>query len=181
MNALRNRAAGQADLSLGPARPSPTPLSLAQGLLAAGEANAGSAAALVLRAAEPWSPATHDLLPAAARAWAVAVLRLGKLLSRKLVGNEGSFFDAWHDHVMPRAIDRESGVPVRLAAHFDAQMQPRVDALPARPAPEKPALVQSAARAAYAEATDELEAAFFRRATLNLGPIPRMAPAARAA
>jgi hypothetical protein len=63
----------------------------------------------VLRAAEPWSPETHELLPAAARAWAAAVLRLGTLLSRRFDGEAGSFMDAWRDYVMPQAVGRDSG------------------------------------------------------------------------
>ena len=76
---------------------------------AAGEAGDGSAAALVLRAAEPWSPEAHELYPGAARAWAVAVVRLGTLLSRRFGGEEVSFLDAWRDYVMPHAVGRGSG------------------------------------------------------------------------
>ena len=99
---------GGADLHAAARAGAPTPLSLARGLRAAGEAGDGTAAALVLRAAEPWSPATHHLLPAAARAWAVSVLRLGTLLSRRFGGEEVSFSDAWKDWVMPHAIARGS-------------------------------------------------------------------------
>ena len=100
---------GGADLRAAARDGAPTPLSLARGLRAAGEAGGGSAAALVLRAAEPWSPETHELLPAAARAWAVAVVRLGTLLSRRFGGEEQSFVDAWRDYVMPHAVGRDSG------------------------------------------------------------------------
>ena len=52
----------------------PTPLSLAQAQRASSTAADGSPADLVLRAAQPWAPATHDLFPTASRARAVAVL-----------------------------------------------------------------------------------------------------------
>ena len=48
----------------------PTPLQRAAG----GE---GEAAALIRRAAAPWSPASHSLFPAAAREYAVTVMRIG--------------------------------------------------------------------------------------------------------
>ena len=60
---------------------SATPLSLAQALHTVGKASAGSPADLVLRAAKPWSPETHHLFPHRARRWAMAILRLGVLLS----------------------------------------------------------------------------------------------------
>ena len=78
----------------------PTPLSLAQALRAAGEAaEEGSAAWLVLQAAEPWGPRTHALFPAAARAFAVEALLLGHQLSRqpRFAGEEGSMVDAGGD------------------------------------------------------------------------------------
>ena len=48
----------------------PTPLRRAAG-------GAGEAAALIRRAAAPWSPASHSLFPAAAREYAVTVMRIG--------------------------------------------------------------------------------------------------------
>merc|ERR1712091_339623 len=61
----------------------PTPLSLAERLRAEGLAPAGSAADLVLRAAQPWSPQTHHLFPSVARARAVELTLLGAQLSRE--------------------------------------------------------------------------------------------------
>ena len=106
----------------------PTPLSLAQALGEAGKAAAGSAAELVRRAAEPWSPEAHILFPAAARARAVELLRLGFLLSwqPRFWGVEGALMDAWLDGVIPSAVDRLSSncmdylvhVPSMTAAAF---------------------------------------------------------------
>ena len=58
---------------------------------------AGEAAQLILRAAQPWSPATHDLFPAAARARAVELCRLGYLLgcSERFQTESRSLIDAW--------------------------------------------------------------------------------------
>ena len=71
----------------------------------------GEAAALVRRAAEPWSPATHALWPEAARACAVTLARLGFQLSRQArFGNEGQgVMDCWRHGVMPAALRRRSG------------------------------------------------------------------------
>ena len=68
----------------------PTPLSLAQAQRANGAAADGSPAALVLRAAQPWGPATHHLFPTASRARAVAVLQpLYGVVWRRLNGRGG--------------------------------------------------------------------------------------------
>ena len=50
-----------------------------------------------MAAAEPWSPTTHDLFPRAARAHAVALVRLGYLLawSPRFQGQSRSLIDAW--------------------------------------------------------------------------------------
>ena len=84
----------------------PTPLSLATEQRAANTAPAGSAADLVLHAAEPWSRQNHDLFPAEARARAVAIFRLGWLLSRqpRFAGNE-SILDLWEHIVMPLDVE----------------------------------------------------------------------------
>ena len=58
-----------------------TPLTLARALGASGEAPAGSAAALVLRAAAPWAPPEHELWPDAARARAAELCRIGYQLA----------------------------------------------------------------------------------------------------
>ena len=99
---------GGADLHAAAAAGGPTPLSLAQALRAAGEAAEGSAAWLVLQAAEPWGPRTHALFPAAARAFAVEALLLGHQLSRqpRFAGEEGSIVDIWTQLVMPFAVER---------------------------------------------------------------------------
>jgi hypothetical protein len=74
----------------------------------AGQAADGSAAELVLRAAEPWSSDGHDLFPAAVRARAVELLRLGVLLSwqPRFQGVGGALLDAWRQGVIPRAVGR---------------------------------------------------------------------------
>jgi hypothetical protein len=87
----------------------PTPLSLAVDRPADGRA------ALIVAAAAPWSPKTHALFPAAAKARAVEVVRIGWLQSRQLQRRvadasqvEVAFRDAWLGHVMPHAIERAS-------------------------------------------------------------------------
>ena len=63
--------------------------------------------ALVLRAAEPWSEASHELFPTAARAQAEALLQIGVVLARRwAAGQERSFLDAWREHAMPRLVGR---------------------------------------------------------------------------
>ena len=88
----------------------PTPLSLARSLHAKGMAAEGSAAALVLKAAEPWSPASHELFPDPARAHAVQLLLVGHSLSRlpKHESVAQAIFDIWLFHVMPHVVVRES-------------------------------------------------------------------------
>ena len=88
----------------------PTPLSLARELHAKGEAAEGSAAALVLKAAAPWSCATHELFPDAARAYAVRMLLVGHHLSRlpKYEKVAQAVFDLWVEHMMPHMVARES-------------------------------------------------------------------------
>ena len=74
----------------------------------ANRAPIGSAAHLVLRAAEPWSPATHHLFPAAARARARELLWLGYGLSvqPRFRGEQASFFDVWQVYFLPWAVSR---------------------------------------------------------------------------
>ena len=51
--------------------------------------------------------ATHDLFPAAARAQAVAVLRLGYLLASARYETEAAaLVDVWRQYVLPHAITR---------------------------------------------------------------------------
>ena len=99
---------GGADLHAAAAAGGPTPLLLAQALHAAGDAAEGSAASLVLAAAEPWSPRTHSLFPAAARTLAAELLLIGHQLSRqpRFAGKEISLVDVWTVLVMPSAVVR---------------------------------------------------------------------------
>ena len=62
------------------------------------------AAQLILRAAAPWSPDTHQLWDAWHRRRAVALCKLGYLLAYRLEREQHSFGDAWVRHVMPRAM-----------------------------------------------------------------------------
>ena len=105
---------GGADIHAATSAGGPTPLSLARALRAAGDPDAdeGSAASLVLAAAEPWGPRTHALFPDAARSFAVEVLLLGHQLSRqpKFAGEEVSLVDVWTQLVMPSAVVRR---PIR--------------------------------------------------------------------
>ena len=66
-----------------------------------------AAAALVLDAAEAWSPKTHKLWPTPARERAIALLLLGTLLSceARFSGAAQSIKDVWLFHVMPFAIE----------------------------------------------------------------------------
>jgi ankyrin repeat protein len=91
----------------------PTPLSLAERLRAEGSTPPGSAADLVLRAAEPWSPQTHQLFPSEARAQAVELMLLGAQLSREERfekeddPNAGiAVWDVWMGFVVPHAVTR---------------------------------------------------------------------------
>jgi len=71
-----------------------------------------AASQLIMAAAGPWSPATHELFPHEARARAVALLRVGYLLAyRRLAGAADALTTAWVDHVLPAAITRETGRP----------------------------------------------------------------------
>ena len=103
----REQLSGGADLHAAAAAGGPTPLSLARALRAAGDPDAaeGSAASLVLAAAEPWSPSTHALFPAATREYAVELLLLGLQLSRQ-PRFERDLVDVWTQLVMPSAVER---------------------------------------------------------------------------
>ena len=68
----------------------------------------GSAAELVLRAAAPWSPSTHHLFPAAARARVPFVIWLGRELARELrMESAGALADVWEPFVLPHAVGRD--------------------------------------------------------------------------
>jgi ankyrin repeat protein len=93
----------------------PTPLSLAAARLLPGDRYDDGRAALIASAAAPWSPMTHALFPAGAKARAVELMRIGWLLARRLQGDfahatqvEVALRDAWLGHVMPHAIQRLS-------------------------------------------------------------------------
>ena len=64
--------------------------------------------ALVLAAAQPWSPATHCLFPAAARAHAEALFLLGHHMSREpsFEAVAGIWVDLWVQLVMPHLVKR---------------------------------------------------------------------------
>ena len=97
-----------ADLHAKAAPGGPTPLSLAQDMREAGTVAEGSAAQLVLAAAEPWSEANHTLFPRAARELAVELQRLGYLLSRqeRFNGQETALYDLWMEEVVPHVVVR---------------------------------------------------------------------------
>ena len=83
----------------------PTPLQRAAG----GE---GEAAALIRRAAAPWSPASHSLFPAAAREYAVTVMRIGYQIAlsppdgAEARPDWSALSDVWREHVLPHAVAR---------------------------------------------------------------------------
>merc|ERR1712153_184596 len=83
----------------------PTPLRRAAG-------GAGEAAALVRRAVAPWSPASHSLFPAAARAYAVMVMRIGYQIAfsppdgAEARPDWSALSDVWREHVLPHAVAR---------------------------------------------------------------------------
>jgi hypothetical protein len=94
----------------------PTPLSLAAARLLHDDGSGDGRAALIVAAAAPWSPRTHALFPARAKARAVEMLRIGWLLARRFqcfVAGESqvevALRDVWLGHVMPHAIERSSG------------------------------------------------------------------------
>ena len=75
-------------------------LALARTRRAAGLAPDGSAADLVYQASlGPWSPATHAERPAAARARARAILRVGYRIASR--AGRGAIRDVWLERVMP--------------------------------------------------------------------------------
>ena len=75
-------------------------------MLQAGQTADGSAAALVLKAAEPWSPKTHSLFPAAARARAIQMLRVGFKVSRKHETETEGVLHVWVDNVIKHLVSR---------------------------------------------------------------------------
>ena len=97
----------------------PTPLSLARAAAAHGEAPAGSTAWLVLRAAAPWSPDTHEFMPMTARARARELLGIGYALARSGSSNSSgcrvdahALVDVWTAFVLPHARGLWNGTKV---------------------------------------------------------------------
>ena len=98
------------------ARPdAPSPLELARQLQQhpdGGAAPGSEAARLVVAAAQPWSPQTHELWPSGGRAHAKALVRLGWRLSNTQqspgpFGNEAdAVMDTWRGIVMVHALER---------------------------------------------------------------------------
>lgn len=86
----------------------PTPVSLARALAAGGRAPLGSAADLILRAAQPWCPHTHALFPRAARERARELVIVGYLLAAqpRFAAVSRQVQDVWVAHVMPHAVRR---------------------------------------------------------------------------
>ena len=66
------------------------------------------AGAMVIRAAAPWSPSSHNLFPELTRIRACMLLRLGHLLaaSANFEGETVAIVDAWLHHVMAHALSR---------------------------------------------------------------------------
>ena len=78
-----------------------TPLEVARDLVEQGAAD-GSAAELIVRAAQPWSPRTHELFPEPARRRAVQLLWTA-------ASYKGADIKAWWvAHVLPHAITRDA-------------------------------------------------------------------------
>ena len=75
----------------------PTPVSIASELVRSGD---HPAAHLVLRAAEPWSVATHHLFPEDSRSRAYQLLLSGYKLSKQFESVGHSFVDVWRCHVL---------------------------------------------------------------------------------
>ena len=82
---------------------------------------------VLILAAQPWSPATHNLFPAPARARAVALMRVGHLLSRSgrfereevgraLLG----YYDALYDKHLLNGTGQGSGDGARPGAVLEA-------------------------------------------------------------
>ena len=86
-----------------------TPVQLARRIASMAPVNQARGARLILDAAGPWSPSSHDLFPDATRARAVELLRLGYLLANTAaIGEEQGFTTAWTHFVMPYALDRDT-------------------------------------------------------------------------
>ena len=60
-----------------------------------------------------WSVHSHDLHPAAERAHAVALMRLGYLLAPRFRQQAGALVDVWRHHVLPLALAGGAPAPAR--------------------------------------------------------------------
>ena len=99
---------GGADLFAKPAADVPSPLERASGEEGAAAGSAEVREVLV-RAARPWSPATHELFPARARARAVELLFLGHRLAvqPRYAAEHGAVVNCW-EMMMRYAVTRDS-------------------------------------------------------------------------
>ena len=89
-------------------------------MLTAGEIETsdGSAAALVLLAAQPWSLKTHELFPQQARSWVREIVLISNHLSRlpqcealTEAARQALFHDVWLDRVIPYLVSRDYAAP----------------------------------------------------------------------
>jgi len=71
-------------------------------LLKSGAVHSVAIEALVLKEQLPWSPETHSLFPAAARAYAVQLMLIGHSKSAWLPS------DLWMQNIMPYLVERDS-------------------------------------------------------------------------
>ena len=96
----------------------PTPLELAKVLCSMGDADAGSAAHVVLEWGAPWSRQTHKFYPPAVRARVAALMRIAQAIKRGKASyevkgvyvefaNPAAVADAFEAHVIPHAVASE--------------------------------------------------------------------------
>lgn len=88
-----------------------TPLSLASAQMKKSSLAADSAAALIIRSTESWSPSSHALFPDKAAQRAFELMCIGHQLSRlsQFSGEEQAITDVWFEFVLPAAVTRDSG------------------------------------------------------------------------
>jgi len=99
---LRDGAGLHATLGVGRS----TPLTIARQLHDKGQAPTGSAAWLVLSAAQPWSRATHELFPNETRRRAAELCHVGSLLAYRFSPLQGALLDVWTEVLLPLALFR---------------------------------------------------------------------------
>lgn len=88
----------------------PPAASIARLMALDGKAPPGSAAAMVIKAAQPWSPSNHYCFPDETRAHAVELLLLGHALADRVCPDGAqytSLVDVWQAYVMPHAVIRQ--------------------------------------------------------------------------